>query len=65
MSTLLGEGHYLKPQFGNVGLSKLTRADVQRLFSHLAEAGRGIEVMVRGRGVEAVTIPIPFYKRAK
>jgi hypothetical protein len=32
---------------------------------HLAEAGRGIEVMVRGRGVEAVTIPIPFYKRAK
>jgi|SRR5579863_5586885 len=31
----------------------------------LAEAGRDIEVMVRGRGVEAVTIPIPFYKRAK
>jgi len=30
-----------------------------------AEAGRAIEVMVRGRGVEAVTIPIPFYKRAK
>src|SRR6266404_6181723 len=26
---------------------------------HLAQAGRGIEVMVRGRGVEAVTIPIP------
>ena len=35
------------------------------LPSHLADAGRGIEVMVRGRGVEAVTIPIPFYKRAK
>jgi aminomethyltransferase len=32
---------------------------------NLAEAGRAIEVMVRGRGVEAVTVPIPFYKRAK
>jgi aminomethyltransferase len=31
----------------------------------LAEAGRAIEVMVRGRAVEAVTVPIPFYKRAK
>ena len=30
-----------------------------------AEIGRTIEVMVRGRGVEAVTIPMPFYKRAK
>ena len=30
-----------------------------------AEAGRAIEVMVRGRAVEAITIPIPFYKRAK
>jgi glycine cleavage system T protein (aminomethyltransferase) len=31
----------------------------------LAEAGRAIEVIVRGRAVEAVTVPIPFYKRAK
>jgi aminomethyltransferase len=31
----------------------------------LALAGTAIEVSVRGRGVEAVTIPIPFYKRAK
>jgi aminomethyltransferase len=31
----------------------------------LDEAPRAIEVMVRGRAVEAVTIPIPFYKRAK
>jgi aminomethyltransferase len=30
-----------------------------------AVAGRSIEVMVRGRAVEAVTIPIPFYKRAR
>ena len=32
---------------------------------HLAEPGHAIEVSVRGRGVEAVTIPIPFYKRAR
>jgi aminomethyltransferase len=32
---------------------------------HLAEPGRAIEVSVRGRGVEAVTIPMPFYKRAR
>jgi aminomethyltransferase len=31
----------------------------------LAEPGRTIYVMVRGQGVEAVTIPTPFYKRAK
>jgi aminomethyltransferase len=31
----------------------------------LAAAGNAIEIAVRGRGVEAVTIPIPFYKRAK
>jgi aminomethyltransferase len=31
----------------------------------LAEPGRAIEVAVRGRPVEAVTVPIPFYKRAK
>jgi aminomethyltransferase len=32
---------------------------------HEANAGRPIEVMVRGRAVEAVTVPIPFYKRAR
>jgi integrase len=31
----------LKPRFGNIGLAKLTRADVQELFSDLAEGGRG------------------------
>jgi aminomethyltransferase len=31
----------------------------------LAEPGHAIEVSVRGRGVEAVTIPMPFYKRAR
>jgi len=31
----------------------------------LAEVGRTIHVMVRGQGVEAVTVPTPFYKRAK
>jgi aminomethyltransferase len=33
--------------------------------SHLAEVGQTIHVMVRGQGVEAVTVPTPFYKRAK
>ena len=28
-----------------------------------AEPGRTIEIMVRGRPVEAVTVPLPFYKR--
>jgi aminomethyltransferase len=32
---------------------------------HLAEPGKSIEISVRGRGVEAVTIPMPFYKRAR
>jgi aminomethyltransferase len=32
---------------------------------HLAEPGQAIEISVRGRGVEAVTIPMPFYKRAR
>jgi aminomethyltransferase len=32
---------------------------------HLAEPGNAIEISVRGRGVEAVTIPMPFYKRAR
>jgi integrase len=31
---------YLKPRFGNIGLAKLTRADVQQLFSDMAEGGR-------------------------
>ena len=31
----------------------------------LAEAGRAIEVIIRDRPVAAVTIPTPFYKRAK
>jgi aminomethyltransferase len=32
---------------------------------HLAEPGNAIEISVRGRGVEAVTVPMPFYKRAR
>jgi aminomethyltransferase len=32
---------------------------------HLAGAGHAIEIAVRGRGVEAVTVPMPFYKRAR
>jgi aminomethyltransferase len=35
------------------------------LPTHLAEIGRTIHVVVRGQGVEAVTVPTPFYKRAK
>ena len=31
----------------------------------LAEPGNAIEISVRGRGVEAVTVPMPFYKRAR
>ena len=31
----------------------------------LAAAGTSMEVSVRGRGVEAVTVPLPFYKKAK
>jgi aminomethyltransferase len=27
--------------------------------------GRPIQVMVRGQGVDAVTVPTPFYKRTK
>jgi len=30
-----------------------------------AEAGRYIQVMVRGQAVEAMTVPIPFYERSK
>ena len=30
-----------------------------------AVPGRAIDVMVRGRAVEAVTVPLPFYKRAR
>jgi aminomethyltransferase len=31
----------------------------------LAEPGNAIQISVRGRAVEAVTIPLPFYKRAR
>jgi aminomethyltransferase len=31
----------------------------------LAEPGNTVEISVRGRPVEAVTIPMPFYKRAR
>jgi glycine cleavage system T protein (aminomethyltransferase) len=31
----------------------------------LGEPGNTLEILVRGRAVEAVTVPIPFYKRAK
>jgi glycine cleavage system aminomethyltransferase T len=31
----------------------------------LAQPGQAIEIMVRNQPVEAVTVPIPFYKRAK
>ena len=30
-----------------------------------AEAGRPIQIMVRGQAVDAVTVPTPFYKRTK
>jgi glycine cleavage system T protein (aminomethyltransferase) len=32
---------------------------------HLAEVGRPIQVMIRNQPVDAVTVPTPFYKRAK
>jgi aminomethyltransferase len=35
------------------------------LPSDQAQIGRTIQVMVRGQGVEAVTVQTPFYKRAK
>jgi aminomethyltransferase len=41
----------------NVGMCYLPAAE--------AVPGRAIEVMVRGRAVAAVTVPIPFYKRAR
>src|SRR5277367_3103795 len=41
----------------NIGLCYLPTA--------LAGIGRTIHVIVRGQGVEAVTVPTPFYKRAK
>jgi aminomethyltransferase len=31
----------------------------------LAEAGRTMQVLIRGQLVEAVTVPTPFYRRAK
>jgi aminomethyltransferase len=30
-----------------------------------AEAGRAIQIMVRGQAVDAVTVPTPFYKRTR
>jgi integrase len=44
---------YLKPRFGNVGLAKLTRADVQQLFSDIAEGGRAEASQDRWRRVPA------------
>ncbi|HEV2201534.1 MAG TPA: glycine cleavage system aminomethyltransferase GcvT [Bryobacteraceae bacterium] len=41
----------------NIGMCYLPLRD--------AGPGRAIEVMVRGRAVEAVTVPLPFYKRAR
>ena len=35
------------------------------LPTRLAEAGRSIQVIVRGQPVEAITVPTPFYKRPK
>jgi aminomethyltransferase len=35
------------------------------LEAEFAEAGRRIEIDVRGRRVSAVTVPTPFYKRQK
>ncbi|MGH9667766.1 MAG: glycine cleavage system aminomethyltransferase GcvT [Bryobacteraceae bacterium] len=35
------------------------------LPAHLAEPGRTIQVLIRNQPVEAVTVPTPFYKRAK
>ena len=32
---------------------------------HLGGPGNALEVSVRGRGVAAVTVPMPFYKRAR
>jgi aminomethyltransferase len=46
------------PSLGkNIGMCYLPAA--------LAEPGRAIEIMVRNQPVEAVTVSIPFYKRAK
>ena len=41
----------------NIGLCYLPCAN--------AEAGRSIQIMVRGQAVDAVTVPTPFYKRTK
>jgi aminomethyltransferase len=41
----------------NIGLCYLPTA--------LAEPGRSIQIMIRNQPVEAVTVPTPFYKRAK
>ena len=41
----------------NIGMCYLPRQH--------AEAGRRIQVLVRGKSVDALTVPIPFYKRTK
>ena len=41
----------------NIGLCYVPRAH--------AEAGRRIQVIIRGQAVDAVTVPTPFYKRTK
>ncbi len=41
----------------NIGLCYLPSAN--------AEAGRSIQVVVRGQAVDAVTVPTPFYKRTR
>jgi len=35
------------------------------LPAELAQPGTAIEIMVREQPVEAVTVPIPFYRRPK
>jgi aminomethyltransferase len=35
------------------------------LPSDAAEAGRRIQIMIRNQPVDAITVPTPFYKRAK
>ena len=35
------------------------------LRSTCAEAGRPIQILVRGQAVDAVTVPTPFYKRTR
>ena len=34
------------------------------LPSERAQPGQRIQIMIRGKAVDAVTVPVPFYKRA-